>query len=185
MEGVSAGKAGTPLVTRDFPWQHLETGARGGLGPPQPGFLLTPSSSSVRAKCSPALTQCLHSHKEALLERAGVPDCQPHTQAVPSCSSLRTPAPSPPGAGDALQRCRERTENTHSSQHAQAERTKTALPGRASRRAGSGFPGGLAAGLWAQPPSRASAQRGRDTPAAPARGYTSRFPGWLLPHSHS
>lgn len=40
----------SPLVMRDFPRQHLETGAWGGLGPQEPGFLLTPSSPSVQTK---------------------------------------------------------------------------------------------------------------------------------------
>lgn len=80
---VSAGKAGTPLVMRDFPWQHLETGAWGGLGPRQPGFLLTPSSSSTQAKCF----SCPHTvpprPQGGTVRKSRVKDCQPHTPASP------------------------------------------------------------------------------------------------------
>ena len=136
----------------------------------------------------PTLTHCCNSPKEILLsetQRSWTAGCT--QRAAPVCSSsMRTPLPRQiSGAGDALQRCIENNDNMHSSQHTKAKENKDSpsreRPPEKLR---------LRHPVLKRPSpgsssSRASAQRGHDTPAAPARGYTSRFPGWLLPRSHS
>lgn len=92
------------------------------------------------------------------------------------------------GADDALQRRTENKDNMHSGQHTKAKENGTAPPERGSGRAEAETPHvqmPITTVDILQLSSRASAQRGHDTPAAPAHDYTSRFPGWLLPHSHS